>query len=568
MRLDLDPSDWLRLRLGMDFGRGVVGSAAGDDWAAVQAARLDRDLLGRRNPAASAPTNDDARLGPIFNDPFSSDPFSLDSASDPFSSDPFKVDSIIDPFSAPTANESPAPASAPSNDPFAGDPFGGLDLDPFDDGPLGGLYDGVGDLDGAGVGGSGETERRERSPNLFPYEFFDVFKANWYTEFLQPSVRERTYALSSRDRDSDFRSYFRVPLTKVDELVGLFLREGWIAPTKHCKEGDRLKLKAELLIMGALNVLGNHTPFRQLKANTQICRSDHQNFFHLFLDKMYARREEYIFYPRTPDELRAVMKRYADSPVHLPGNGGSIDVVHLKWSNCPAGDMNRCVGKEGYPTLAFEVISGYDREIMGVSSVQFGTRNDKHIVRLDETVDKICNGWYNTVEWEYYDVQGRVHTDVGVYLICDGGYLRWPTLICPYKGEPVTSTKGHFSSHLESIRKDVECVFGILKKRWKILEYGIRFRDIEVVEKVFVVCCMLHNMMLTEMETRDSQHRVGRGAPNAGDAIWLEGERPTPPFGGNRSDHRLAMEWGKRRKALAAHLEYSKAAEKRRRVTP
>ncbi|KAL9182591.1 hypothetical protein ACHAXT_013243 [Thalassiosira profunda] len=157
---------------------------------------------------------------------------------------------------------------------------------------------------------------------------------------------------------------------------------------------------------------------------------------------------------------------------------------------------------------------------MGVSSVQFGTRNDKHIVRLDETVDKICNGWYNTVEWEYYDVQGRVHTDVGVYLICDGGASR------------SRSTKGHFSSHLESIRKDVECVFGILKKRWKILEYGIRFRDIEVVEKVFVVCCMLHNMMLTEMETRDSQHR-----------------------------------WGKRRKALAAHLEYS-AAEKRRRVTP
>ncbi|KAL9182592.1 hypothetical protein ACHAXT_013244 [Thalassiosira profunda] len=118
MRLDLDPSDWLRLRLGMDFAAAPLVPPPGDDWAAVQAARLDRDLLGRRNPAASAPTNDDARLGPIFNDPFSSDPFSLDSASDPFSSDPFKVDSIIDPFSAPTANESPAPASAPSNDPL------------------------------------------------------------------------------------------------------------------------------------------------------------------------------------------------------------------------------------------------------------------------------------------------------------------------------------------------------------------------------------------------------------------------------------------------------------------
>ncbi len=47
-------------------------------------------------------------------------------------------------------------------------------------------------------------------------------------------------------------------------------------------------------------------------------------------------------------------------------------------------------------------------------------------------------------------------------------------------------------------------MFGILKKRWKILEYGIRFKVIEVVERVFVVCCMLHNMMLSEMETKDN----------------------------------------------------------------
>ena len=79
--------------------------------------------------------------------------------------------------------------------------------------------------------------------------------------------------------------------------------------------------------------------------------------------------------------------------------------------------------------------------------------------------------------------------------------MRWPQLICPYKHEPVSSRKGYFSSKIESIRKDVECVFGILKKRWKILDYGIRFRDIDVVKKVFVVCCMLHNNMLSEMES-------------------------------------------------------------------
>ena len=119
---------------------------------------------------------------------------------------------------------------------------------------------------------------------------------------------------------------------------------------------------------------------------------------------LYSIREDYIYYPRTPEELHSIMKRYEAK--HLPGCGGSIDVVHLKWSNAPAGDRNRCVGKEGYPTLAFEVVSGFDREILGVSSVQSGTRNDKHIVKLDATVAKIRDDWYKTVEWEYSDVHG------------------------------------------------------------------------------------------------------------------------------------------------------------------
>jgi hypothetical protein len=75
----------------------------------------------------------------------------------------------------------------------------------------------------------------------------------------------------------------------------------------------------------------------------------------------------------------------------------------------------------------------------------------------------------------------------------------------------VSSRKGYFSSKIKSVRKDVECVFGILKKRWKILDYGIRFRDISVVEKVSIVCCMLHNNMLPEMETRESDVRVEHG---------------------------------------------------------
>jgi hypothetical protein len=92
------------------------------------------------------------------------------------------------------------------------------------------------------------------------------------------------------------------------------------------------------------------------------------------------------------------------------------------------GDLNHTKGKESYPSLACEYIFNFDHRICHVHGPQFGTRNDKHIVKMDERV-KFIGADYSDAEWNYFDEQGNK----GVYLICDNGYLQWPTLICPFR---------------------------------------------------------------------------------------------------------------------------------------
>ena len=53
-----------------------------------------------------------------------------------------------------------------------------------------------------------------------------------------------------------------------------------------------------------------------------------------------------------------------------------------------------------------------------------------------------------------------------------------------------------WSQWLESLRKDVECTFGILKGRWRILKTGIRLHGVAVADKIWKTCCALHNMLL------------------------------------------------------------------------
>ena len=106
-----------------------------------------------------------------------------------------------------------------------------------------------------------------------------------------------------------------------------------------------------------------------------------------------------------------------------------------------------------------------------------------------------------------------------MYLICENGYLPWPTSICPHVNYDAATVEGYFAANLESVQKDVECTSCILKKHWKILNNGLHHRDIKICEKSFIACCCLNNFLLDLMERNSAQ--VGRGFCLAGDAGWM-----------------------------------------------
>ena len=114
------------------------------------------------------------------------------------------------------------------------------------------------------------------------------------------------------------------------------------------------------------------------------------------------------------------------------------------------------------------------------------------------------------------------------------------------------SAEGYFLSNLESMTKDVECTFGIMKKRWKILNNGLLYGDIKVHKKIFITCACLHNLLVKDMKMNHLDTRVGRGAPLGKDVIYLDG-RTIPP-NVDKSKLHLAEEFGKQRNALATHL--------------
>jgi hypothetical protein len=65
---------------------------------------------------------------------------------------------------------------------------------------------------------------------------------------------------------------------------------------------------------------------------------------------------------------------------------------------------------------------------------------------------------------------------IGLWLLSDNGYHMWRCLMFPLIA-PISEEEQFFTAWLESARKNVECVFGILKKRFKFLKNPIQLHN-------------------------------------------------------------------------------------------
>jgi hypothetical protein len=94
----------------------------------------------------------------------------------------------------------------------------------------------------------------------------------------------------------------------------------------------------------------------------------------------------------------------------------------------------------------------------------------------------------------FTNLEGKTIQRKGVTLLLDGGYPS--AKIFQTSGDWETLEEAQYCAHLESVRKDVECTFGMLKSRFRILKYGMRIANREVINCVIATCAGLHNEIL------------------------------------------------------------------------
>ena len=131
------------------------------------------------------------------------------------------------------------------------------------------------------------------------------------------------------------------------------------------------------------------------------------------------------------------------------------------------------------------------------ADVDAGAFSDKNTVERDAFVEAVRGeALYTEHCWECHTETGDARTCKGAWILCDQGYLPWGTLICAFTSAMSGTAMGAWNSLLGSVRKDSECTFGAMKKRFRILRLPFLFRPTHKIGRVFRVCAALHNMLL------------------------------------------------------------------------
>ncbi len=274
---------------------------------------------------------------------------------------------------------------------------------------------------------------------------------------------------------------------KHDEFV-----ERW----QEARPDEKIKASPmELLLLGTLQYLGHGWTFDDREESTIITREVHRVYLHTFVEcgsKILF--PMYVLVSSTLEELRDCESEY--TAAGFPGCTGSTDATHIPVEKVSYGQRQARLGfKSASTTRTYYLTVNHRCKILHSTQGHPGRWNNKTLVRFDGFMHQLCKGDLNKTMSFKLEVHDSSITVNGAYDIVDNGYLQWPSTVPPLKNS-CNRSEIRFSQWLESLRKDVECSFGILKGRWRILKTGVRLHNTKVCDSIWLTCCALHYTLL------------------------------------------------------------------------
>lgn len=291
---------------------------------------------------------------------------------------------------------------------------------------------------------------------------------------------ERKFRQDMRMTKDDFAALFEL----VGEHESLQRNHGM------CRRKDVEPVAAEMILACAVMRMGGKMP-RDIEDCFNLHSQAASKYVHSGMTAIRSNVDAFIDQNpfSTPEKLAALAAgfnartyKFGEEGVEATMQGcvGAIDgiIVHIKRPDSV--NESRAFNRKGYYAVVFICMCDADRNFTYISFPFMGSTADSQAFKLT-----------NVYKWLYED---NVFGDEPYWVAGDAAFTCSNRLLSPYRG-PQNAIGTAFNEKLSSLRVNIECAFGLMTARWRILRSAMEFQTELTCAAAFQTCALLHNFL-------------------------------------------------------------------------
>ena len=292
-------------------------------------------------------------------------------------------------------------------------------------------------------------------------------RTNWqaFSSYETPAEFQNTYRLS--------RGLFETLLSKILPFV-----ESDFIMASRCSEGP---IRPEIMLALTLRMCAGGR-YQDLRRLFNISKTSVYRTFHRVLQAID--HVESITFPLDDPAAMAQLSCGFDRLTEglLSGCVGALDGYAIcvvkpnkKFCQNPASYFNR----KGFYSLVFQGVCDANRRFIFTSILCAGSTHDSIAWELTSLAEAMKSADWPTEYW----------------IVGDAAYSASENLMVPLPGKQIAEALWSFNFYQSRLRINIECAFGMIWKRFLILQSPILFA-LPVVSLLMNVLCKLHNIII------------------------------------------------------------------------
>lgn len=170
---------------------------------------------------------------------------------------------------------------------------------------------------------------------------------------------------------------------------------------------------------------------------------------------------------------------------------GAIDGKHIRVL-CPKNSGSMFYNYKQYFSVVLQGVADANYKFIAVEIGAYGKQSDGGTFQASQLYRQLKNRQLNIPEPSDFP---QTTTKAPFVLISDEAYPLLPFLLKPFGGKNLSFEQECFNKRLSRARKCIECTFGIITAKWRILSKCIE-TNVETADAIIECICILHNTII------------------------------------------------------------------------